>query len=140
MVISFFMLAILVDVFIFIFNSHHYGYWYHISTTIINNLNILRCSAYSGNELEFGSPQDNPHFWHQLQVWRSPRSPSLLIWPSRLGVSKTTCKFDNWLEGPTALTENLLKVMVYYSKRIYFKISQGKRCHLNIIDCACVWP
>lgn len=94
MVISFFMLAILVGVFILIFNIHHYGYWYPISTTIINNLNILRCSAYSGDELQslgvpkttlisdlnckFGGLQGHPHFWRDLQDWGS--QDHLHIW------------------------------------------------------------
>ena len=69
-----------------------------------------------------------------------PRQLSLQIPTASLEASKTaltsdmTCKivvpktnlgFDNLLEE---LTESLLKIMVYYSERIYFKISQGKRC------------
>lgn len=57
------------------------------------------------------SPLDQPHFWHHLQVWGSPRPPSDLI---------IHCKDSD-------LTDALkLMVVVYYSEKVQVPIRHGR--------------
>lgn len=67
--------------------------------------------------------------YNSFRVQVSLRLPSLLTLTASSGAPKSILRFGHSLEGFTGLTETvILMTIVYYSKRLQIKISQGKRC------------